>query len=273
MRSNGRLIEGFCWLQSTEYNEIRSLDWDELPHTGIPGAHDRRVTATEELQSMSADGRATKEYRGKQTHDELRRQEACAVDVRHLQGPITFFRDAITGHSQDPRLVREARQKELQYFESKRVWHKRPRSEAYKFKGKPFIVVKWVDVSKGGDESPNYRSRLVAREIQQAGKDTIFAPTPPLESLRTILNMAATDLVGDVKHARRADSEDRTQIMVLDISRAYFDAKKDEGVDPTYVSCRLKTSTEPTVCMGSCGSTFTGRRQRRIGGTMNIRTP
>ena len=47
--------------------------------------------------------------------------------------------------------------------------------------------------------------------------------------------MAATDLAGDVKHARRADSEDRTQIIVLDISRAYFKAKKDEGVDPTYV--------------------------------------
>ena len=110
---------------------------------------------------MSADGRATKEYRGKQTHDELRRQEACAVDVRHRQGPATS-RDAITGQSPDRKLGREARQKELQYFESKGVWHERPRSEAYKFTGKPIISVKWVDVNKGDDESPNYRSRLVA---------------------------------------------------------------------------------------------------------------
>ena len=62
--------------------------------------------------------------------------------------------------------------------------------------------------------------------------------------------MAATDLVGDVKHTRRADSEDRTQIMVLDISRAYFNAKKDEGVDPTYVELPAE---DPDRADGMCG--------------------
>ena len=86
------------------------------------------------------------------------------VDAKRHRGPENF-RDAVTGHSLDPTLVREARRKELQYFESKGVWHKRQRSEAYKFTGKPPISVKWVDVNKGDDEPPNYRSRLVAREI------------------------------------------------------------------------------------------------------------
>ena len=62
--------------------------------------------------------------------------------------------------------------------------------------------------------------------------------------------MAATDLVGDVKHVRRADSEDRTQIMVLDISRAYFNAKKEEGVDPTYVELPAE---ELDGANGMCG--------------------
>ena len=110
--------------------------------------------------------------------------------------------------------------------------------------------MKWVDVNKGDDEFPNYRSRLVAREIRQAGEDTIFAPTPPLESLRTVLSMAATDLAGDIKHDRRADSDDRTQIMVLDISRAYFNAKKDEGIDPTYVELPAE---DPDRAEGMCG--------------------
>ena len=155
----------------------------------------------------------------------MRRQEVCAVDMKNRRCHENF-RDAIIGQALNPALVREARKKELEYFESKGVWQKRLRSEAYKFTGKPPISVKWVGVNKGDDEFPNYRSRLVAREIRQAGDDTIFAPTPPLESLRTVLSMAATDLAGDIKHDRRADSDDRTQIMVLDISRAYFNAKK-----------------------------------------------
>ena len=80
-----------------------------------------------------------------------------------------------------------------------------------------------------------YRSRLVARELRLPGQDSIFAPTPPLEVLRTVLSMAATDIKGARKHDRGADSEMRTQVSVIDISRAYFNAVKDPEVDPTYV--------------------------------------
>ena len=145
------------------------------------------------------------------------------------------YRDATSGQVLDPILVKEARRKELQYFESKCVWHKRPRAEAYSKTGKPPVTVKWVDVNKGDDIHPSYRSRLVAREIRRPGEDSIFAPTPPLESLRTVMSMATTDFEGDKKHVRDGKSEDRTQISVIDISRAYFNAKKDENINPTYV--------------------------------------
>ncbi len=91
-----------------------------------------------------------------------------------------------------------------------------------------------MDVNKGDDECPNYRSRLVAREIRKKGEDPIFAPTPPLESLRTVISMAATDLDGWLQHDRRPESEDRTQISLIDIARAYFCADTDPN-DPTYV--------------------------------------
>ena len=69
----------------------------------------------------------------------------------------------------------------------------------------------------------------------------MFAPTPPLESVRTIISLAATDVPGEPKHDRRPDSEERTQILLVDISRAYFNAKTNDD-DPVYVELR------PSVC-------------------------
>ncbi len=59
--------------------------------------------------------------------------------------------------------------------------------------GRPPISVRLVEVNKGDDENPKYRSRLVAREIRMAGEDAIFAPTPPLESLRMVPSYSTTD--------------------------------------------------------------------------------
>ena len=110
--------------------------------------------------------------------------------------------------------------------------------------------MKWVDVNKGDDVAVNYRSRLVAREIRLAGEDPIFAPTPPLESVRLVLSMAATNLRGERKHVRQADSESRTQVSIIDISRAYFNAKKSEDNDPTYVELPQE---DPGKAAGMCG--------------------
>ena len=63
--------------------------------------------------------------------------------------------------------------------------------------GKPPITVRWVETNKGDDANPKYRSRLVAREIRMQGEDAIFAPTPPLESLRIVLSHAVTNMPGE----------------------------------------------------------------------------
>ena len=87
------------------------------------------------------------------------------------------------------------------------------------------MTVRWVGVSKGDDENPNYRSRLVAREIRRTGEDPTFAPTPPLESLRAILSLASATIKGVVEHVYDHESPQRTQINFRDIARAYFGAK------------------------------------------------
>ena len=61
-----------------------------------------------------------------------------------------------------------------------------------------------------------------------------MAPTPPLEALRSILSIAATDIAGRPTHERGARSERRTQVSVIDIKRAYFNAVISEG-EPTFV--------------------------------------
>lgn len=133
-----------------------------------------------------------------------------------------------------PKLVEMARAKELECVGAKCVWEKRPISEARRKTGKPRVIVRWVDVNKGDNSQPNIRSRLVARQIRQAGEDAIFAPTPPLEVLRSILSMATTDFPNQPAHVRDGASESRTQISAVDISRAYFNAETDES-KPTYV--------------------------------------
>ena len=86
------------------------------------------------------------------------------------------FTDAITGQVLKPDLVRAARREEMEYFAAEGVWTRRPRAECFERTGKRPVTVKWVDVNKGDDESPNYRSRLVAREIRLPGEDPILAP-------------------------------------------------------------------------------------------------
>ena len=152
------------------------------------------------------------------------------------QGYSGAYRDDLTKQVLRDDLVREARKKELDYFCSKGVWVKRPKSEARARTGRGPISVRWVDVNKGDDMNPRYRSRLVARQMKAHDRSGIsyFAPTPPLEALRTVLSMAATE-IGGWRPIRDPKSHKRMQVSFVDIARAYFNAKVDEG-ESTYVA-------------------------------------
>ena len=109
------------------------------------------------------------------------------------------------------------------------------------------MIVRWVDANKGDEETPDIRSRLVARQIRAAGKDPMFAPTPPLEALRTVLSYAATDVEGAVPKCRDGKSPERVQIFLIDISRAYFNAKCDPD-NPTFVCLPTEDPDHQGVC-------------------------
>ena len=88
----------------------------------------------------------------------------------------------------DPAKVTAARRLEIQYAEKKPVWEKIQRSLA---KGKGWKIVKsrWIDINKGNNVNPNYRSRMVGKEFNNGELEGPFAATPPLEALRLILGM------------------------------------------------------------------------------------
>ena len=137
----------------------------------------------------------------------------------------------------------------MEYFDGKDVWELRTIEECRKHTGKPPVALRWFDVSKGDDVNPNIRLRLAVRQIRQAGEEAVFAMTPPLEALRSIISLAATDLPGRPLHARDPHSERRTQISPIDIRRAYSNASTD-GSDPTYVAlpCHRSTQALPEGC-------------------------
>ena len=69
-----------------------------------------------------------------------------------------------------------------------RVYTKSDRSEVKQRQGK-IISTKWIDTNKGTKDSPNYRSRLVGREIKKDKivRNDLYAATPPLEVIKLLI--------------------------------------------------------------------------------------
>ena len=170
----------------------------------------------------------------------------------HLKTPENGYtgkyKDDVSGQLLRDDLVAAARITELEYFNSKGVWRKKTRQEAYLRTGRAPVSVRWVDVNKGDDMNPRYRSRLVARQLKATDKSgtSYFAPTPPLEALRTVLSFATTT-IGSWKPCYDEKSSRCMQIGFLDISRAYFNAKIDADV-PTYVQLPAEDKDAGVLC-------------------------
>ena len=94
--------------------------------------------------------------------------------------------------------------------------------EQVRASGKVPITLKWVDRNKGDDERPNYRSRLVCREVKRA-KNADFIPEhasfsamPPLEALKLLLLLLMVTLKLSKKNRKPL------KVRLLDISRPHF---------------------------------------------------
>ena len=152
-------------------------------------------------------------------------------DCNDAKQDYNVITDDMTGQPLDKGLVQAARRLEMQFFIDKGVWKKVPKGTARWVTGKSAIPVRWVDVNKGDDLNPEYRSRLVAKDIRQKGTEAAFAAMPPVEAIRTIVSLLATQLPGE---GYQPKGDDRIQLSVIDIKRAYFNAIVPPD-DPQYV--------------------------------------
>ena len=148
-----------------------------------------------------------------------------------LAGIYTMTSDDVTGQELRPELVREARKEEIKFFDDKQVLEKVPKGTSWKMTGHAPIPTRWVDVNKGDDQRPQYRSRLVAKQIRFKGTEPTFAAMPPIEAVRTIASLLATTLPGE---DFRKYGPKRMQVSVIDIKRAYFNAVVPES-EPQFV--------------------------------------
>ena len=121
-----------------------------------------------------------------------------------------YFVDDVRGGVLDKQSCIEARRLEMQFFRKMGVYRKMKRADLPP--GAKVITTKWVDTNKGSDAEPNYRSRLVGREIKTDERPDLFAATPPLESLRYVLSLCASSQHGPNPH----------RILTVDVKRAYF---------------------------------------------------
>ena len=117
------------------------------------------------------------------------------------------FVDDVSGLMLDKALATSARKVEIDFFKDRGVYKK-----VVKEPWMSVISTKWLDVNKGDEVTPNYRARLVGREIAWDKRDDLYAATPPLESLKAVLSVCAS--------AQRGPQACR--VMAIDVKRAYF---------------------------------------------------
>ena len=104
----------------------------------------------------------------------------------------------------------------MDFFRKMRVYDKVPRAAATR-DGCRVISTKWVDINKGDQDqkAPNYRARLVGRELKLDSRLDLFAATPPLDAIRIICSLCANNQYGQQPY----------RIMTVDVKRAYFYAR------------------------------------------------
>ena len=152
-------------------------------------------------------------------------------DLSYLDGSLNTlaaddyygeFVDDISGQPLLKSGVVAARQSEMFEFGSHHVYEKRPITECVEVTGRQPIGCRWIDINKGDEVNPEYRSRLVAQEVNLDNKDSIFAATPPLEAKKALFSLAVTEGIGWGQGWQY-------KLDFIDVKRAYFyaPAKRD----------------------------------------------
>lgn len=108
--------------------------------------------------------------------------------------------DDAAGAELDPKMIKEVREQDIEHLRKAQVYRKVPRPQV---QGKA-TTVRRVDANKSDDKTPNDRSRFVAREVNTKANSDAFAATPPTETLKRMIVLAAL----------RGKGQQRTRIIV-----------------------------------------------------------
>ena len=90
------------------------------------------------------------------------------------------YYDGTSGAELGKQRALEARPDELQEFKRQDVYTKVLAAEASEKTGRRPISRRWVGVNKGDDCVAEYRSRLVAREVERSKVNDVLSAMPPL---------------------------------------------------------------------------------------------
>ena len=112
------------------------------------------------------------------------------------------------------------------------------------------IGTRWVDINKGDDVDPNYRSRIVAQEFNDHKRDDIFAATPPMEAIKMLLSLNVTEGIG-----YSGNRELGMKIDFIDVRRAYYHVIASREV---YIA--LPPGNEEEGMCGLLGKSLQGAR-------------
>ena len=168
------------------------------------------------IAGMDKDGKGDGDLMQKEAQTLI---ETYQIDEENIDEELETAWDDVSGAALDPSEVKRARAEEVAYIRKMKLYNKVPIEECYAKTGNGSFFVRWIDISKGDSLNPNYRSRLVAREISTCKRDDLFAGTPPLEAFNITLSMTTSGNNGEM-------------LMVNDVSRAFFYA---EATRPVYV--------------------------------------
>ena len=164
----------------------------------------------------------------------------CDESTQEYQENMARYWDDVSGKELNGSQVREARKEEMKEFEKHKVYVKVPIAQCWARTGKKPIGVRWVDINKGDETKPKYRSRLVAMEFNSGKREDLFAATPPVEAKKLLMALATTEGYGYDRHGKWPS----LKLDFIDVRRAFFHAPCRREV---YVDLS-EEDAEPGMC-------------------------
>ena len=94
------------------------------------------------------------------------------------------------------------------------------RDKCFQASGRPPIELRWVDINKGDELHPKYKSRIVAKEIMIDNRLELLTTTPPLEFIKYLISRCAS----------RQRKSGPSRFMIQDINKAYIFAPATKDI-------------------------------------------